>query len=54
MPGKVKHIPENSICLLIKFQTLEEKSKLIQDEEFQKCKLIFNCNYCSGLNLLYF
>ncbi len=38
MPGKVKHIPENSICLLIKFQTMEERSKLIQDEEFQKCK----------------
>ncbi len=38
MTGKVKHIPENSICLIIKFQTMEEKSNLIQDEEFQKCK----------------
>ncbi|KKK42454.1 hypothetical protein LCGC14_1319070 [marine sediment metagenome] len=33
MPGKVKHIPENSVSLIIKFQTMEEKSRLIQDEE---------------------
>ena len=38
MTRKVKHIPENSICLIIKFQTMEEKSDLIQDVEFQKCK----------------
>ena len=38
MPGKVKHIPENSISIIIKFQTAEERSGLMQDEEFQKCK----------------
>ena len=38
MPGKVKHIPENSISIIIKFQTAEERSSLMQDEEFQKCK----------------
>ena len=38
MPGKVKHIPENSISIIIKFQTMEELSRLMQDEEFQKCK----------------
>ncbi|KKM05178.1 hypothetical protein LCGC14_1756730 [marine sediment metagenome] len=44
MTGKVKHIPENSICLIIKLQTMEEKSNLIQDEEFQKCKAQLESN----------
>ncbi len=36
---ELEDFPENSICLIIKCQTMEEKSKLIQDEEFQKYKV---------------
>ena len=36
MAKKLKHIPENSIVIIIKFNTNTKKAKLMKDPEFQQ------------------
>lgn len=35
MPGKIKRIPENSIAIILKFDTNKQKSKLLKNPKFQ-------------------
>ncbi len=36
--SKSKHIPENSIVILLRFRSPLQKDKVVQDEAFQKSK----------------
>ena len=35
MPGKIKRIPENSIAIILKFDTNRQRSKLLKNPKFQ-------------------
>ena len=36
--SKVKHIPENSVVIILKFGTSQQKDSVIQDDAFQRYK----------------
>lgn len=36
--SRVKHIPENSIVIILKFGTSQQKDSVVQDEDFQRYK----------------
>jgi len=36
--SKVKHIPENSVVIILKFGTSQQKDSVIQDDVFQRYK----------------
>lgn len=36
--SKIKHIPENSIVIILKFGTSQQKDSVIQDDAFQRYK----------------
>lgn len=38
MPRKIKHIPENSITIIFKFNTNGKKIEVLNNAEFQKAK----------------
>ena len=55
MPGKVKRIPKNSIAIILKFDTDEQKSKLLKNPKFQLYQArIMNITIEVGGNCEYF
>lgn len=55
MPGKVKRIPKNSITIILKFDTGEQKSELLNNLEFQLYQAkIMNITIEVGGNCEYF
>lgn len=55
MPGKIKRIPKNSIGIILKFDTDEQKSKLLKSPKFQLYQAkIMNITIEAGGNCEYF